>query len=82
MVEQRVIQRERLLSFLDSRKGVWVSLPQILALGIAQYGARIFELRHTFKKNIQVKIENVGRERHTYYRLMDGEWDSHGQTSF
>ena len=32
-------------TFLLRARGNWVPLPSILALGIAQFGARIFELR-------------------------------------
>ncbi len=38
-------QRDRLLALMKSRVNLWVPLPDILALGIAQYNARIFELR-------------------------------------
>jgi hypothetical protein len=38
-------QRDRILALLKDCAPAWVPLPDILALGIAQYGARIFELR-------------------------------------
>jgi hypothetical protein len=42
---RRPSQRDRLLEFLRSRNGAWVPLPEILDLHIAQYGARLHELR-------------------------------------
>jgi Helix-turn-helix domain len=38
-------QNERILQLLQAREGQWVSLVDILQLGIAQYNARIHELR-------------------------------------
>ena len=38
-------QRQKLLRFFQSHPKEWVSLPDILSLGIAQYNARIHELR-------------------------------------
>lgn len=38
-------QRERLLEFFEERPNKWVRLPEITGLGIAQYNARIFDLR-------------------------------------
>ncbi len=38
-------QRDRLFALLKDRANLWVPLKDILALGIAQYNARIFELR-------------------------------------
>jgi hypothetical protein len=42
---QHSTQRDRLLSLLKARANLWVPLPDILALRIAQYNARIHELR-------------------------------------
>ena len=38
-------QRDRLLGLLKARADLWIPLKDVLALGIAQYNARIFELR-------------------------------------
>ena len=37
--------RGRLLAFFRKRPGEWIPLPQILRLGVAQYNARISQLR-------------------------------------
>lgn len=50
---KRLSQAERILKLLQERRGDWIPLPEILALGIAQYGARIHELRRDC-----YKIEN------------------------
>ena len=41
----RLSEAGRILRLLQERRGEWTPLPEILALGIAQYSARIFELR-------------------------------------
>ena len=38
-------QKQRLKDLFEFRRGQWISLLDILILGIAQYNARIFELR-------------------------------------
>lgn len=47
----------------------WVALPVILSLGIAQYNARIYELRRAGHK-IESKISRVGHQVHSYFRLV------------
>ncbi len=42
---QKSTQRDRMLALLRGGAGSWVPLPDILRLGIAQYNARIYELR-------------------------------------
>jgi hypothetical protein len=42
---QRINQSQRILELLRSHAGDWVPLPEILELHIAQYSARIHELR-------------------------------------
>ena len=37
--------RGRLLAFFRKRPGEWIPLPEILRLGVAQYNARIKQLR-------------------------------------
>jgi len=44
--DSRATQRSQLLTLFIANRGREVPLPDILALGIAQYNARIFELRH------------------------------------
>lgn len=68
-------QRDRLRSFLESRVGEWVPLPQILELRprIAQYNARIYELRIEGGKEgfaIDCKTEtSADGETLSWYRL-------------
>src|SRR4029077_3925120 len=62
---RRPSQRERLLELLQSHGGAWVPLPEILDLQVAQYGARIFELRRA-----GYQIENRQEGEHTYFRLL------------
>jgi hypothetical protein len=62
---QRLNQRERLLELLRSHNGAWVPLPEILDLHIAQYAARIFELRRA-----GYQIENRQEGEHSWFRLL------------
>jgi len=63
--ENRATQRSRILAVLIEARGDWVSLPAILELGIAQYGARIFELRR-----LGFQIENRRQGEHSAFRLV------------
>jgi hypothetical protein len=49
--------------------GAWVPLPEILALGIAQYNARLWELRR-LGFVIENKSESLDGARHSWYRLV------------
>jgi len=62
-------QRARILRLLIDARGSWVPLPEILALGIAQYGARILELRR-LGFVIENKIESVNGARYSRFRLL------------
>lgn len=65
----RSTQADRLLAFLKEHQGQWVPLPKILGLGIAQYNARIFELRrqgHT----IESRTEHHDGSVHSWFRLV------------
>src|SRR4029077_16943774 len=62
---RRPSQRERLLELLQSHGGAWVPLPEILDLQVAQYGARIFELRRA-----GYQIENRQEGEHSWFRLL------------
>jgi hypothetical protein len=64
------IQSEKILGLLRSAHGAWVPLPEILALSIAQYSARIFELRRR-GFNIQNRTETVDGVRRSWFRLAD-----------
>lgn len=62
-------QRAAILRLLLDARGSWVALPEILALGIAQYGARILELRRQ-GFTIENRTEHVDGERHSWFRLI------------
>ncbi len=67
---QRKTQSASLLRLLIDAHGSWVPLPQILALGIAQYNARILELRR-LGFVIENKTERVNGARHSWFRLVN-----------
>ena|ERR1051326_1007554 len=62
-------QAGRILALLESRNGARVYLPEILALRIAQYSARIHDLRHKHGCCIQ-NGNDPGRPDHTWFRLV------------
>ena len=62
-------QRGEILALLVKARGEWVPLPDVLALGCAQYNARIFELRRV-GFNIENRTETVDGERHSWFRLL------------
>jgi hypothetical protein len=66
----RQTQRDRILRLLIEANGSWVPLPHILALGCAQYGARILELRR-LHFNIENRIERVDGLRRSWFRLLN-----------
>ena len=62
-------QRTRILRLLIDARGAWVPLPDILTLGIAQYGARILELRR-LGFIIENKTDRMDGARHSWFRLI------------
>jgi hypothetical protein len=56
------------LRLLESADGATVSLRAVLNLHIAQYSARIFELRHRFGYSIENGCDD-GRPDRTWFRL-------------
>lgn len=58
-------QRDRLLALLEARENLWVPLPDILSLGIAQYGARILDLRR-----LGHRIESKQEGDRSWFRLV------------
>jgi hypothetical protein len=68
-LQRRPTQCERILEVLRDANGEWVPLPKILALGIAQYNARIFQLRAA-GHDIENRTEEVDGETHSWYRLL------------
>lgn len=59
-------QRNRLLALLNARANLWVPLPDILTLRIAQYNARIHELR-----SLGHHIESKQDGDRSWFRLVD-----------
>jgi helix-turn-helix protein len=72
-MSQRKLQRQKLLELLRKFNGNWCALPAILDLGIAQYNARIFELRregYVIENKVERATDGV---RHSWYRLVPRE---------
>jgi hypothetical protein len=72
-VNSQGTQRERLLHLLEESSGEWVPLRCILALGIAQYNARFFELRRQLRPRgwrIENRTRRVGGVVHSSFRLV------------
>jgi len=63
-------QQEKILRLLQSRPNEWVSLPEILSLGVAQYNARIYDLRRMGYLIENKLIETIHGQRHTAFRLV------------
>jgi Helix-turn-helix domain len=62
---------EILRVFVDAQPS-WVPLPQILALGIAQFNARIFELRRRgFTIENRTETDSETDTRHSWFRLVN-----------
>jgi len=59
-------QHARLMRLFRANPGQWISLTEILATGVAQYNARILELR-SGGENIENKTAWVGRQRHSWF---------------
>ncbi len=62
-------QKDRLLSFFKEHPNTWIPLPKILQLGIAQYNARIYDLRYQgiIIENKWKIIEGV---KHSWFRYV------------
>jgi hypothetical protein len=62
-------QQRKIADFLLERPNQWIRLPEILALGIAQYGARILENR---RKGLVIENRTmwVGSKRHSWFRIV------------
>jgi hypothetical protein len=55
-LERRPTQEERILNLLVEAYPRWVELPEILRLGISQYSARIWTLRHERGYDIENEV--------------------------
>jgi hypothetical protein len=69
--DSRQTQRGRILALFIAAKGGEVGLPEILKLGIAQFGSRILEIRG-MGFHIINRQEVVDGERRSWYRLLPG----------
>jgi alkylated DNA nucleotide flippase Atl1 len=58
--------------------GAWVALPEVLELGIAQYNARVYELRR-LGFAIENRTERVNGQRHSWFRLVQSPTQSKSQ---
>ncbi len=67
---QRKSQAAAVLRLLICARGSWVPLPEILKLGVAQYNARILELRR-LGFTIENRTERVNGARHSWFRLLN-----------
>jgi hypothetical protein len=70
----RKTQRAAILRLLIAACGEEVALPEILALGIAQYSARICELRRLGFR-IENRTERRAGSRHSWFRLVTSPVD-------
>ncbi len=65
-------QEQKILSLLEENKGKWVSVSEIMRLGIACHTARITGLRYK-KYTIENKTEYVDirgrKEKYSWYRI-------------
>ncbi len=60
-------QHLKLMNLFRARPNQWIPLPEILSLGIAQYNARILELRIEGEK-IENRIERVDGQTHSWFK--------------
>jgi hypothetical protein len=64
-------QQAAILRVLLEAKGSWIGLPEILKLGIAQYSARIHELRRLgFIIENKLEVDHETGARHSWFRLI------------
>jgi hypothetical protein len=67
-MDKRITQCDKILRLLQSKQEV--GLPEILGFGIAQYNARIKELREA-GHDIRNRTKLVDGVKHSWYRLVD-----------
>lgn len=78
---KRPTQKERLRELFERRPNEWISLPDILYMGIAQYGARILELRRE-GMNIENRVQEINGERHSWFIYKTVIMERSGQAVF
>jgi helix-turn-helix protein len=66
-MSSRTNQRDRILALLKTDREV--SLPEILGLGVAQYGARILELRREGHRIVN-RTERIDGKTCSWFRLV------------
>jgi hypothetical protein len=71
-------QKDRIKELFESRVNEWIPLYEILKLHIAQYGARIKELRADGMK-IENKWVIVHGEKHSWFRYNKQTIETNGQ---
>lgn len=76
--EMHSTQKDKIKSLLLSRPNEWVPLNDILLLGVAQYNARILDLRRGGMR-IENMIKEVNGTRYSWYRYVP---DAERQMSF
>ncbi|HWE00652.1 MAG TPA: hypothetical protein VG345_16490 [Bryobacteraceae bacterium] len=62
---------KKLLKLFVSRRGEWIALPSILKLGIAQYNARIAEMRSEGHA-IENRTEYVNKVKNSWFVYLGG----------
>lgn len=68
----RETQRSRLRLLFKSRPNAWISLREILDLRMAQFGARILELRRE-GMHIENKVKVINGQHHSCYKYIPCE---------
>jgi len=62
------MQKDKLMALFEKKPSQWIPLPEILQLGIAQYNARIYDLRREGYKIDNMLIRVANGERHTAFK--------------
>jgi len=74
-------QRQRLKTMFESCANQWIPLYRILDMHIAQYGARVKELRDS-GMTIENRTEWVNGVQHSWFRYVKQEVEANGQLVF
>lgn len=67
-MKQRQTQRQRLRELFEQREGQWIPLPEILSMSIAQFGARLKELRDIEGMHIENRMMHENSIVRSWYR--------------
>lgn len=63
------LQQQKIYDLLRQHTNAWVSLPSLMALGVAQYNSRILDLRR-MGYIIENRTQVVNGVKHSWYRLV------------